>query len=170
MLSWLTRLPLTVTYQVVCAASAVSVIVLASAALLKLGVRGWSLRVCISLVVLNPYAIRFYALAPGYVADVIFQVGLAASVLAIVSRRYGLLLAGVSIAVLARQTILPAAVILALWMLIDGRRRPGAGTRLALAGALVAVPVLLLLGVRFSPGISRSATRRGSPKTRCCRC
>jgi hypothetical protein len=73
--------------------------------------------VCLGLVMLNTYSLRYYVLAPGYVADLIFEVGILLTMLGLFRRRYWLVLVGVVVAALARQSTLPTAVALAvtLW-------------------------------------------------------
>jgi hypothetical protein len=72
---------------------------------------------CLGVVVLNTYSLRYYVLAPGYVGDLIFEVGILLTILGLFRRRYWLILVGVVAAALARQSTLPTALALAvaLW-------------------------------------------------------
>jgi hypothetical protein len=71
---------------------------------------------CLTLFVLNTYSLRYYLIAPGYVTDLGFVLCLAAIALGLISARFWLVLAGILLAVLARQSALPVTVVLAAWL------------------------------------------------------
>jgi hypothetical protein len=99
--------------------------------------------VAVSLLCLDPYSFRYYVMAPGMVADLVFVTGLGLSILALLRRRPGLLLVGAVIASAARQTALVALPVMALWMLLEGRGKPRQ-PRWRLVAAVVAVlPVVV---------------------------
>lgn len=134
-------------YRIACLAAMAAFALTARLCLIRLGVTGWALRLCLALAVLNPYALRYYALVPGYLSDVVFQLGLALALLGTFSRRSWTLLVGVVVAVLARQTIVVVAPVLAVWLLVADRGRPGGRWRLVTAVATVALPFGALAGV-----------------------
>jgi hypothetical protein len=141
---------------------AFAVVVLAThAALRALDVAGWPRRLCLALVVLNPYAMRYYALVPAYLADVLLQAGVVLAVLGLAARRPGLVLGGVLVAVAARQTILVVLPVLAVWLLLDRGQARSRRARQITAGSVVVLPLAVLAAVRrltrgftepFSPG------------------
>lgn len=129
--------------------------------LVRTGATGWIRSLGLALAVLNPYALRYYALVPGYLSDVIFQFGLALAILGMVSRKAVTLVVGVVIAVVARQTIVVVAPVLAVWFLIEGRdelRRWAIWTT-ALATAGAPFVVLALVGQ-----LTRRFTSNFSPR------
>lgn len=79
-----------------------------------LDLRGFA--ICLGAFIFNAYSLRYYVLAPGEVADLLFEIGLVTSLLGLLRGRYSLVLAGVAIATLARQTELPAALVTAAWV------------------------------------------------------
>ena len=98
---------------------------------------------------LSPYAFRFYAFAPGYLADLIFDLALAAVLLAMVRRSVALLLAALVVGVIARQTMLVVAPVVAVWIALAGDwRRPDGRRAWIAAGAALVVPVLAYMVVQ----------------------
>lgn len=150
-----------VAYRVLGLVAVAGFVLVARLCLLRLGLAGWPLRLCLALAVLNPYALRYYMLVPGYLSDVVFQLGLAVALLGVLSRRFSTLLVGLVLAVLARQTIVAVAPVLALWLLVTGRHRPGAGRRLTVAVAAVLLPVAALVLVHL---VTRPFTTTFSPR------
>src|SRR6202012_3791699 len=66
--------------------------------------------VCMALLVLNTYSLRYYLLAVGYVTDLGFVLALAAGLLCLRAGRLGRSIACLAIATLGRQTAVPAAL------------------------------------------------------------
>lgn len=124
---------------------AVCVVLWAVLASVGIGIRGFA--ICTAALVLNAYSFRYYVLAPGYVADLLFDLGTLVTVLGLVARRYPVLLAGVVVAALARQTELPVSVAVAAAVAFaePWRSRHGRGGRLALAAAPVVLAVVIYL-------------------------
>ncbi len=149
------------TYRIACLVAMAAFALTARLCLIRLGVTGWALRLCLALAVLNPYALRYYALVPGYLSDVVFQLGLALALLGTISRRSSTLVAGVAVAVLARQTTVVVAPVLAVWLLIDGRGRAGGWWRLVTALVTVALPFAALAAVAR---LTRPFTAEFSPQ------
>jgi hypothetical protein len=143
-----TGLALTSTYRLIWAVVFCAIIVTTCACLRRLGVQGWPRRLCLALVVLNPYALRYYAIVPGYLADLVFQAGLVLALLGTISRRYLMVVAGVLLAVPGRQTIIIVAPVLAIWLILDGRGLQRARARQTTAMLLVLLPFAVLTAVR----------------------
>jgi len=146
-LAALTGASVELTYRIACLGTMAGFAVTARLCLVRLGVTGWALRLCLALAVLNPYALPYYALVPGYLSDVVFQLGLAVALLGALSRRSWTLVVGVVVAVLARQTIIVVAPILAVWLLVEGRGRPGVRRRLVTALVTAVSPFAVLAGL-----------------------
>lgn len=138
-----TGLSLPATYRAAWVVVFLAIVVTVVQLLWRLGVVGLGFRVCVAVLVLSPYAFRYYAIVPGMLADPVFELGLALSLLGAVSRRVGVLLAGVVVAIVARQTALLTVPVLAMWLLVDAhwqglgprRRWFGAAALAALPGA-----------------------------------
>lgn len=147
----------------------VAICLVLSALLIRLGVSRMTGVLCLAVLILNPYAFRFYIFAPGYLADLVFVLALATVMLAMVRRSFPLLAAAVVVGVLARQTMLPVAGVLAVWVALDPAWRGdgAAGDRRALvraalprslgllALAVAAYALVLVVAADFSqPGAS----------------
>jgi hypothetical protein len=72
--------------------------------------------ICLGVFVLNTYSLRYYLLAPGEIADLLFEIGLVTALLGLLRERYWLVLLGVVVATLARQTEVPVALVTAAWV------------------------------------------------------
>ena len=123
-ISALSGASLEMTYRIACLIFMLAFAWAVRLILIRLGATDWILGLGLALAVLNPYALRYYALVPGYLSDVVFQFGLALAILGTISRRAAILVVGVVVAALARQTIVVVAPVLAVWLLIEGRREP----------------------------------------------
>ena len=155
-------------YRVGAIALAIAICLVLAALLVRLGVSRITGVLCLAVLILNPYAFRFYVFAPGYLADLAFVLALGTALLGIVRRSFPLLAVGVLVGVLARQTMLPVVPVLAVWVALDprwrvgdrdGDRPPGRAAllrALALAAlAFAAYAVVLLVAADFSqPGAS----------------
>ncbi len=132
-----------VVYSWLAAALVVAICVTLLALLIRLRVSFAAAALALGLLVLSPYAFRFYAFAPGYLADLIFDLALAVVLLAMVRRSVALLLAALVVGVIARQTMLVVAPVVAVWIALAGdwRREDGRRAWIA-AGAAFVVPVV----------------------------
>jgi hypothetical protein len=164
-LAALTGSGLPLAYRLGWAVSFAVIIIATYRCLRALRVTGWPMRLCLALVVLNPYALRYYAIAPAYLADAVFQAGLVVALLGMTTRRRALVLVGVLVAALARQTIVIVVPVLAVWLLLQSRRRSsdaaesgaapsdvtpsGVAASRVTAVAVVVLPFALLAGVRM---------------------
>jgi hypothetical protein len=98
--------------------------------------------VCMGVFILNTYSLRYYGLAPGEIADLLFDAGLLVALLGLLGRRYSIVLGGVAVATLARQTALPAAVAVGVWIYFDpGWRHVRSALRIARSVGIVLVSV-----------------------------
>ena len=112
----LTSLPLPVVYH----GGVLATLILLTAAVARIvsevGLTGFRSCVCVVLLVVNPYVIRYYLVVPGMIADVLFALFMAVTILGLLRKQIGIVLCGVLLAVLARQTQLLALPGLVLWM------------------------------------------------------
>lgn len=118
----------------------------------------------LAVSVLNPYLLRGSATAMGTVQDVVFVLGVAVCVMGLLRVRPALVVAGLAIAILGRQTAVLVAFAAAMWMALgdEWRRARPQRARMLWAAAGVAV-VAGLYGVlkaivapftkRFEPSI-----------------
>lgn len=99
---------------------------------------------CVWLLVPSPYFVRPYLADPGSVQDLVFVLGTALSLLALLRCRPGWVLCGLAVAALGRQSALVTCLAVAVWVLVDTewRRR---GVRRAQATAAAAVVVVLVI-------------------------
>lgn len=138
-----------VIYSWVAAALVVAICVTLLALLIRLRIGFAAAALALGLFVLSPYALRFYAFAPGYLADLIFDLALAAVLLAMVRRSVALLLVALVVGVIARQTMLLVAPVVAVWIALAGDwRRPDGRRAWIAAGAAFVVPVLAYMVVQ----------------------
>lgn len=72
-----------------------------------------------SLIVLNPYTLRYYLLVPGMLVDLICKLGILWVCRAILERRLGRAILGFFVGVLARQTMIFALPGLLFWIFFD---------------------------------------------------
>lgn len=152
-----------VVYRWAALALALAVCVVLAAVLMRIGASTATGLLALAVFALNPYALRYYALAPGYLADLAFELGVAVLLLGLVTRRLGLVLGALVVGTLARQTMLPVALVVALWVALgpDWRAlRPRA--RLAAGAATLALPLLAWLAVtRVAADFSRPSVPLG---------
>lgn len=107
--------------------------------------------VCILAMTTNPYALRYYGLAPGYLADLAFDFGVGLTLLGLIGRRLPFVLAGLLIGIVSRQTMLPVVFVVVLWIALSHDWRDEHRWRwLASAGAALAVPLAAYLVVHHA--------------------
>jgi hypothetical protein len=136
-------------YHLAALVCALLVVLVAAAIFRALDVRRWVYVVGLAAFVLAAYSdIRDVLQAPGAVTDLTFVLGAAVMLLGLVRVNPGLVIAGVLVGLVARQTMLLAVLATAAWVLLDPawraqptRRRAGtaAGALLAAAVAYVAI-------------------------------
>lgn len=120
--------------------------------------------VCMALLVLNAYSLRYYLIAPGYIGDIAFVLCVGLALNALLAGRYMPLLLALIAAVLTRQSALPLAVAVTWWVAWGaGWREATTAVRVARAAGVVIVTVatytvILLVVSSFSipdtPGIA----------------
>jgi hypothetical protein len=99
--------------------------------------------VCLAVLILNTYALRYYLLALGSIQDLGFVLVLAVAVGAMASRRIAIVLPALVLASFTRQTALPLGLVFAWWALRGpGWREARAAVRAVRAIALAVAPVL----------------------------
>lgn len=151
-------------YRYAAIALAIAILLLLAAVLMRVGASMTTALVCLGVVALNPYSLRYYALAPGYLVDLALELGIAVALLGLVTRRLPLVLAGAVVGAMSRQTMLPLLPVLALWMAFAPEWRAGTSSRArrGRAAAVLALPiavygVVALVAQDFSrPGIAFS--------------
>lgn len=144
-------------YGVAALALAVAMLLVLCAVLMRLGASTATTLLCLAVVALNPYALRYYALAPAYLVDLALELGVAVALLGLLTRRLPLVLAGALLGVVSRQTMLPLLPLLAAWVAFAPAWRGGNGrARLARATAVFALPLAAFLVVKaVAAGFSR---------------
>jgi hypothetical protein len=138
-----------VMYSWVAALLAVAICMTLLAVLVRLRVSVAAAALALALFVLSPYAFRFYVFAPGYLSDLVFELALAVVLLGAVRRSVALVLAGLAVGVLARQTMLVVAPVVVAWIALAGDwRRPDGRRAWIAAGAAIVVPVVAYMVVQ----------------------
>lgn len=146
--SWVTRLPLGAAYAVALAVvlAFLGAVVLALLRRCSLG----EFTIAAGLLALSPYAVRPYLIQTSMLGDLVFVIGLGVGLLGVRSRRAPLLLLGLVVAVLGRQSAIGVAPAFALWVLLDPAWRSAVSirVRVATAAAAVVVTAALYAGIR----------------------
>jgi hypothetical protein len=131
---------LNVVYMVVAILLAVFTSVVLAAVLARAGVPKPVFAVCMAVFVLNTYSLRYYWLAPGELADLLLDAAVLLTIFGLLKRQFWLVVLGISIGTLARQTDIPVAVAAAVWLLADPRwREVRLSARLLRAAVVLAV-------------------------------
>jgi hypothetical protein len=137
------------TYYWVAAALAIAVSLVLTAVLIRLGVSLAAAAVALAVFILSPYAFRFYAFAPGYLADLVFELGLVVALLALARRSLPLLLLGLAAGALGRQTMLVVVPVVVVWVALAAEWRRADGRRpWAAAAAVLIVPAVSYMVVK----------------------
>ena len=105
--------------------------------LVRAGAGPQAYAICFGALVGSAYAVRFLLTVPGMLADDVFLVGLALVVLSLVRNDYRLLVGGLALATIGRQTALPLVLLAVAWI----ATAPGPRARRIVAA--VAVPTAL---------------------------
>ena len=132
-------------YRVASIVFVAAALVLTHAAIRSLGLGTRAHAVALGLLAASAYPLHYLLAAPGMVSDGLFLAGLAATLLGFVRGRFALVLAGLVVATLGRQTAVPVALVAALWVLLAPAWRP---RRIAAAAATVVAPVATYLVLR----------------------
>jgi hypothetical protein len=107
--------------------------------------------VCMAVLILNTYALRYYLIASGSIEDLSFVLMLSVALGGMASRRFPIALIALGLASFTRQTALVLGLPLAWWALCGpGWREARAAVRWARAVALAVTPVagyLIVLAV-----------------------
>ncbi|MBI3542773.1 MAG: hypothetical protein HY075_05800 [Deltaproteobacteria bacterium] len=144
-LSSVTGVSLPAAYRFVWLLLTLAVVVLADRLFQSFRLKPRAYWLCMAAFLLNPYALRFYALAFGMVQDLTFLVGSLVLLLGLRSGRLATVVAGAAIASIGRQTAVMLMPGLGLWMFYGEpwRRRARKLTAFALVcGVIVGVYVL----------------------------
>jgi hypothetical protein len=97
--------------------------------------------VVVGAFVLNPYALRYQLLVPGMLADATFVLGIAVALFGLAGRRAWAVVAGMALAAVARETVLPVVPVVIAWLALAPDWRAEPGRRRALVGGAVVVAV-----------------------------
>lgn len=153
-----------IAYRYVAIGLAFAVLLVLAAVLRQLGASTATAVVALGVVAMNPYSLRYYGLAPGYLSDLAFDLGLAVALLGLVRRRLALVLLGLLLGSLARQTMLPVVPVVALWVALAPEwRERGRRARNVAVAAAVAVPVVTYVVVN---AVAEDFSHPGVPFTR----
>lgn len=103
-------------------------------------------RFCLGLLILNPYLLRYYLLVPGMLPDVVFILGTAIILWGLVAVQGIIMVAGLALAAIGRQTALLLIPGILLWMWKSAEWQPQSWpARLRLTTAIVLTPSLIYL-------------------------
>jgi hypothetical protein len=128
-----TGIGLHVVYALAMALCLSAILLAVHATLDRLDLTPGAYALCIGSLIAGAYSFRYLLIVPAMVGDALFVLGLSLVLLAFVSDTFVLLLAGLLVAVVARQTGLPLVLPAAAWLATRPGRR---GRRIALAIAL----------------------------------
>ena len=100
------------------------------------------------LLVANAYAFRYYAVAPGVLADLVLVAGLAWALYGLAARRFAVVAVALVVGAIGRETLIPLLPLIVAWLALGpGWRELQARRRALLGGAAAAcvlVPYVLL--------------------------
>ncbi|MEA2247004.1 MAG: hypothetical protein QOH46_1533, partial [Solirubrobacteraceae bacterium] len=137
-LSDLSGVPLHAMYRVLLAAAIGGTLVALHAIVTgRIPVAAYALVAAVFL--LDPYVVRYELLVPGMLADATFVLALGVTLLGLAGRRGWAVLAGVALATAARETALPAALVVIAWLALAPDWRAVRRAHRAALGAAVAV-------------------------------
>jgi hypothetical protein len=130
-------------YRVASVLLVAAMLVATHAAIRSLGLPADRHAVALGLLAASAYPLHYLLAAPGMIADALFLVGLAVMLLGFVRGRYVLVLGGIALATLGRQTAVPVALVAAIWVFAAPawrpRRVPAAAGVLVVTGAVYLV-------------------------------
>jgi len=102
--------------------------------------------IALGAVAVSAYPVHYLLAAPGMLSDGIFCLGLAVALLGFAAGRFELVLGGLALATIGRQTAVPVAFAAALWTAFAPAWRP---RRWLYAAATALVPLGLWLALHF---------------------
>lgn len=102
----------------------------------------WAAAVAIGLALANPYNSAYLLIAPAMLSDCLLVLGVAIALLGLVEERPWLAVAGCVLGTLGRETALPVAVGVALWLALRRRPAPGLAALVAPAFTFALLKVL----------------------------
>jgi hypothetical protein len=144
-LSDLTGASLESVYRVASVLLVAAMLVATHAAVRALGLPADRHAVALGLLAASAYPLHYLLASPGMIADALFLVGLAVMLLGFVRGRYTVVLAGIAVATLGRQTAVPVALVAALWVFAAPAWRP---RRVPAAAGILLVPAGMYLVLR----------------------
>jgi hypothetical protein len=131
---------LNVVYSVAAILLAICACVLLAVVLGRIGASRPVFAVCMAVFVLNTYSLRYYGLAPGELSDLLLDAAVLLTILGLLDHHYWVVVLGIAIGTVARQTAVPVAVAVALWLLLDPKWRDvEPSQRVLRAGGVLAV-------------------------------
>ncbi|MCS6815159.1 MAG: hypothetical protein NZ772_16515 [Cyanobacteria bacterium] len=103
-------------------------------------------RFCLGLLILNPYLLRYYLLVPGMLPDVVFVLGTAVILWGLVAVQGTIVVAGLALGAIGRQTALLVIPGLLLWIWKSAEWQSQSWpARLRITVAIVLTPSLIYL-------------------------
>lgn len=113
---------------------------------------GW----CLAMLLLNPYSFRYYGIVPGMLPDLVFVTGLSVLLLGLVQLSPRLVITGMAIATIGRQTaiVLIPGLLLWLWQSKPWQQQP-LRPKLITIGLVITTTISLY---QFTGNIIRSFT------------
>jgi hypothetical protein len=115
-ISKFTTIPYQYLFAIVVFLCCTLVIICADRIFTKLQLRSFSYKLCMSLLILNPYVFRYYWIVPAILPDTIFTTGLAISLKGLVDKKFLIVVVGVLIAAIGRQTALVLIPGIIFWL------------------------------------------------------
>ncbi len=113
----------------------------------------WDAGLCLALLILNPYTIRYYLIVPGMTLDLLFGAGLAVVLSGLLAVRPAWVVLGCLIAIAGRQTAL--LIIPSLWVWTALGPSGGPGSRRVRLTAALASSVLVAAVFGFGSWVAR---------------
>ena len=147
-------LPLHLVYFILSAAVLLGIVLFVDMILkrCKLDLVGYAL--LMGLLISSPYAFRYHLIAPGLMSDGVFMLGSAILVYGLMGRVSWAVIAGLSIALVGRQSALPLLPLVAIWPLLSPAwKSVGKQQRVAVAVAAPGLAALLyvIIDIASSP-------------------
>jgi hypothetical protein len=132
-----TGIGLHVVYWIAMGAALGALVLVTHMLLVRAGGGPQAYAICFGALVGSAYAFRFLLTVPGMVTDAVFLAGLALVVLSLVRNDFRLLVGGLALATLGRQTALPLVLLAVAWI------ATAPGPRVRRIVVAVAVPTVL---------------------------
>ena len=134
-------------------------ILLMHAAMNRLDLSPWALAICMAMIVFH-YSFRFYLVAVGMLPDALFILGLTLTLAGLVGVRLSVVLAGVLVAGLARQSVLLLIPGIAYWIL-----RSNAWEERSMAARILGTTAATLIAAAAYIGTGLVAEKFAGPST-----